>query len=236
MTELIELLCLGLAGWAAKLSLYRPPQFDWKESFSFSLNRVFSQDHVSLYPPCLGGSWDQFDVVMTQERHRVSLSHTVLFSFDSEGKPHHIVEKLSGYLEKKNHVVSPEADKIAEQITQGAQRLLFFCVGTQVQEVLKLLKNHPGMRDVLYAFVALDPVFDEEWMNENFGQDTLDAEANSPIPYIFCFSKEERSIPEPKESTTGWRSMRSLSLGVLRDTEHPDLSMAFCALMSALYS
>lgn len=227
----IELLCLALAAWAAKLSLYSPPNFDWKESFVFSLIQKDQPTNKNIYPPCLGSTWDTFEPDLVQKRHQASFSHVVAFSLSQNN----LTKSLEEYLDISVHLVSLDVEEIAKDVSQGSQRLLFLCSGDEVQGLLKLFQNHPGMRDVLYGVVVMDPIFDHEWMESFFDQDILDTEANRPVPYVFGFSKAESSIPEPRESKTGWKSITTLSLGQV-DTEHPQFSMALCALFSALYS
>ena len=227
----IELLCLVLAAWAAKLSLYSPPTFDWKESFVFSLSQKDLPSDKSIYPPCLGSTWDTFDPEFVQKRHQASFSHVIIFSLSQNN----LLKSLERYLDSSVHVVSLDVEEVAKRVSHGSQRLLFLCSGEEIQGLLKLFQNHPGMRDVLYGVVVIDPVFDHEWMSSFFDQDILDTEANRPVPYVFVFSKTESSIPEPRESKTGWKSMTTLSLGQV-DVEHPQFSMALGALFSALYS
>ena len=126
-------------------------------------------------------------------------------------------------------------EDIAKHVSKRSQRLLFLCVGEEIQGLLKLFQQHPGMRDVLYGVVVIDPIFEDDWMVQYFDQDILDTEANRPVPYVFGFSQEDTPIPEPRESKTGWKSITTLSLGRV-DTAHPNFSMALGSLFSALYS
>ena len=231
MITLIELLCLGLAGWAAKLSLYTPPQFDWKQSFGFSLARSNAHPDTDIYPPCLGSSWENFDIDIVQKRHQHQFSHVILFTLS----PSSLANRLQTYLQISHHVVSPKAEEIAPYVHRSAQRLLFLCSEEEVQDILALLKKHPGMRDVLYGVVVLNPIFDQQWMDSYFDQDILDTEANTPVPYIFCNTSEENEMPTPRESKTGWRSISAISLDSV-DLEHQEIPMALAALFSALYS
>ncbi|MAA78137.1 MAG: hypothetical protein CL916_02670 [Deltaproteobacteria bacterium] len=231
MIMVIELLCLLLAVWAAKLSLYSPPVFDWKESFVFSLFQKKMPTEIKIYPPCLGSTWDSFDAESVQKRHQALLSHVVCFSFSQNKR----TDRIQDYFKTSVHIVSLDVEQIAKYVSHSSQRILFVCEKEEIQGLLKLLQQHPGMRDVLYGVVCLDPMFDYEWMDSNFDQDILDTEANRPVPYIFGFSQVDSPIPVPRESKTGWKSITTLSLGSI-DTEHPNIPMALGALFSALNS
>jgi len=229
----LEIICVLLACWAAYLSFYRPPNFDWKESFVFSLDRSsLPEQEFSLYPPYSGMTWDNIDDVMLQQRLQYSLASLRMFVFGEHPKARAVAQ----YLKHELHVVKPNAEEIAGCVQGANERLLFFCAGEQVQDVLTLLHQHPGMRDVLYALILLDPVFDDEWMKAHFSHDELDAEANAPIPYIFLFSQSEVRIPDPAESKNGWRSIRCIRLGCLPEHEESAFGISMAVLLHSLYT
>lgn len=219
--------------WAATLSMYRPPSFDWKKSFQFSLLRDDIPDKSNIYPPCLGQSWDALDEESVQKRHQYSFQNVLLMDVANSSA---LLSHLGEYLQKKVHIVAPQAEEVAQKVENSTQRILFFAKGTYAQELFSLLHKHPGMRDVLYGVVILDPIWDEEWMAKHFGQDELDTEANSPVPYIFCFSEKEKEVQEPKESVTGWQSIRKIEIGVISQEKNSKIGAAFASLLGALYS
>ena len=231
MVTFLEIVCLLLACWAAYLSFYRPPNFDWKESFRFSLSADGAPD-IKLYPPFSGMKWDTLDEEILRQRLQYSLSSLRMFGFHKHRK----AVALADYLEHEFHVVVPEAEDIASYIRQSHERLLFFCTMDEVHPLLVLLHQHPGMRDVLYALILVDPVFDDQWMEAHFSQDELDAEANAPIPYIFLFSEGEKEIPNPKPSQNGWRSICCIDLGCPPPHSDEAFASRMSVLLQALYS
>ena len=227
----LELLCLLLAIWASKLSMYSSPDFDWKESFCFSLSQKGLPVDKKIYPPCLGMTWESFDTDLVQQRHRAMFSHVLCFT-PSQSE---LAQCVQEYFNIPVNIGSLEVENIAEHVVRGSQRLLFLCKQEEIQGLLQLLHQHPGMRDVLYGVVVIDPIFSDEWMETYFDQDILDTEANRPVPYIFGFSELESPIPHPRESKTGWKSILTISLGIF-DTDNPNIPLAIGALFSALYS
>ena len=177
-------------------------------------------------------TWDSLDEVVLRERLQYSLSSLCMFAFYKHDK----AVALADYLQHELHVVVPKAEDIASHIMHSHERLLFICSSEEVQSLLLLLHQHPGMRDVLYALILIDPIFDEQWMEEHFSQDELDAEANAPIPYIFLYTEGENRMPTPKASENGWRSIRCIDLGC--PPAHTDESFAarMSMLLQALYS
>ena len=219
--------------WAAVLSMYRPPDFDWKKSFQFSLLRQEHTDMTKIYPPCVGQSWESLDVEKLKKRHIHTFQHVILMDV---GHPSLLLGQLGEYLGMKVHQVAPMAEEIASNVQHGAQRILFSAQGASAQELFVLLHKHPGMRDVLFGVLILDPIWEEDWMNKYFGQDEMDTEANSPIPYVFCFTKEECDVPEPKESATGWQSIRKIQVGLVSSEPIENMAPALASLFSALHS
>ncbi|MEC7985181.1 MAG: hypothetical protein VX278_08450 [Myxococcota bacterium] len=229
----LELLCLVLVGWAAYLSQYKPPQFDWRSSFLNSLLPT-PDTNPNLYQPIPSMMWSDFSADKVQQRLRTTLSSVVIFSAQAQREGAELAQLLD--VQHHNLPEDVDAEWIANRVETKNQRLVFIARGESVQAVLKLLHKHPGMRDRLFCVVLIDAVLDASWMSEYFSQEKMDVEMNSAVPYIsLAFSAQAEPLEEPPIPPTGWHSIRVIPLGLLEEVPVSRMSLALAILMGNLY-
>ena len=129
----LEMLCLVLVGWAAYLSQYKSPQFDWRMSFLNSLRSDPASD-LHLYKPIPSMKWSNFSAEKVQQRLRTTLSSVVIFSARAQEEG----TELAQFLDVQHHTLPEEVDAewIANRVETKNQRLVFIARGAAVQMIL----------------------------------------------------------------------------------------------------
>ena len=210
LAPIAEIVALGLAGWAAYKSRPKRLDLDW----SFLLHRAFGLEDAKKdqrweepkYKPASTISWADFEQPIFASYLQRKCNHLICFDMDTSfGEA---IGKLP-YL-RCHSIREPEPEWIANQIEKKSDRLLMVVSKEGAQRQLEMLHKYPGMRDRMFAFVALDPIVNSDWMATHFNQKEMDAEANHAIPYILLHTTEPTNrnqiIMEPPVSSTGWRS------------------------------
>ena len=111
--------------------------------------------------------------------------------------------------------------------------------GKATQQQLEMLHKYPGMRDRMFAFVAIDPEVDQDWIANHFTQKEMDAEANHAIPYLFLYGTDtpqpNQIVEEPEVPATGWHSIQIIDLGKMPENKSSEqIARALWVVLSKL--
>jgi len=137
----------------------------------------------------------------------------------------HLAETLREALGEGSVLLAPEDDPAAffeQELSQLSDRVVFLASGKHADQLVRLLHEHPGLRDKARAVVALQASFDPEWMAACFGHESMDTEIAWATPYFHLFfagdglqGLESSRWPTPPVPATGRVSVESVDLGVL---------------------
>ena len=88
-----------------------------------------------------------------------------------------------------------------------SQRFVFFVKGRKCQDLCDFLLQNPGVRDVTKCIFLFQPEMDEEWIEQNFDHQKMDAESNHPIHYISFAPQNNNILQTPPLPKSGWKSI-----------------------------
>lgn len=127
--------------------------------------------------------------------------HFVEIEQDSFGP---ICVNLGGH----HHSIPCEAEVLAKAITDPAAKLVMIAHGAAVMPLLKMLHQYPGIRDHLLMVIAVDPIWEQDWLETNFTHEAMDAEASRQIIYLCLYHEPTAAkLLCPEIPPTGWNSI-----------------------------
>lgn len=219
LEPIAEIVALGLASWAAYKSRPTRLELDWSFLFHRALGIATEQQDPRWTDPqyklTSTIAWDDFEQPVFESFLQRKCKH--LICFDIQGL---ISKSIADLPQMRIHSSKdPEPEWIANHVEKKSDRLLIITSGKSTQRQLEMLHKYPGMRDRMFAFVALDPIIDPEWLAAHFNQKEMDAEANHAIPYVLLYTSEptrtNQIIHEPPVASSGWRSIQVIDLGII---------------------
>ena len=125
-----------------------------------------------------------------------------------------------------------DAEKLAKKVKASDARLVLCAEGERVMALLKMIHQYAGLRDHLSAVLLIDPVYDKDWIENNFTHEAMDAEASRKIYYlpIQTLKKQSDTLAEkdaslestyelktPEIPPSGWDSISVLDLGEISE-------------------
>ncbi len=136
-----------------------------------------------------------------------------------------LAEPLREVLGEGSVLLAPEqeaAEFFEQELSQLSDRVVFVAAGKHADRLVRMLHEHPGLRDKARAVVALQAAFDGEWMAACFGHESMDTEIAWATPYLHLFfagegigGLESSRWPTPPVPATGRVSVESVDLGLL---------------------
>ena len=128
-------------------------------------------------------------------------------------------QNLAGMIGAPHFSEALDIEKLSEIIERKDQRFLFVGEQKEVEKHLQVLRDFPALRDRTLAVLMIDPTLDMDWLEKNFTQEHMDAEANVAIPYItwsyvdLDVLQPWTTVVEPEIPDSGWKSIDVIDLG-----------------------
>ena len=239
LEPIAEIVALGLAGWAAYKSRPKRLDLDWSFLFHRALGSTEVRQDPRMtepkYKPAPTIAWADFEQPIFAVYLQRKCNHLLCFDLHTS-----LGEEIASLPKIRFHSTpQPEPEWIANHIEKKSDRFLMVSSGEATQRQLEMLHKYPGMRDRMFAFVALNPVVNNEWITAHFNQKEMDAEANHAIPYILLYTtnptNDNQIINEPPVSSTGWQSIQIINLGTIpTDVGNEKLVRALWVVLSKL--
>ena len=134
-----------------------------------------------------------------------------------------------------HHSIPCQAEVLAETVTESSARLVMIAYREGVMSLIKMIHQYPGIRDHLHMVIAVDPIWDREWLEVHFTHEAMDAEASRQISYLSLHHQstaETEKLFCPKVPPTGWNSISVFNVEDFPN--EPTLSEEWCRILSIL--
>lgn len=109
-----------------------------------------------------------------------------------------------------HHAIPCQAEVLAETVTEASARLVMIAYRESAMSLIQMLHQYPGIRDHLHMVIAIDPAWDQNWLETHFTHEAMDAEASRQIAYLSLHHQptlDNDKLHCPEIPPTGWNAI-----------------------------